>query len=74
MTLFFTEGHNCVSNWKNVLICTIEYPYLGQSLSYGIQSRHDGSLGHGISARARFDDIDLDSDVVVGRQKATIQC
>ena len=36
--------------------------YLGQYLSYCIQTWHDSRLRHGIYAHARFDDLELDVD------------
>ena len=52
MTLTFIQGHKCVSNLQ----------YLGQYLSYYIQTWHDGiRLMDAIYADARFDDLGLDA-------------
>ena len=38
--------------------------YIGQYLSYDIQTVHDGIDMHGINTRARFDDLDRDFENV----------
>ena len=62
MTLTFTQGHNYVSNLTNVLLVT-QYNYLGQYLSYDIQTWHDGRRMHGMymHVHAFRDDLDLDA-------------
>ena len=69
MTLLFTEGHNCVSNVTSVKLVL----YLGQYLSCGIQTWHDGRLMHGIQAHARFDGLGHWCKVTVGQQMQTNQ-
>ena len=45
----------------NVVVVVIA---ISRTLSYGIQTWHDGRLMYGIHAHARFDDVDLDFENV----------
>ena len=60
MTLLFTQGHNCVSNWTMFLTCTIAAMYRTVFIN-GIHIWHDGRLMHGIYAHTRFNDLYLDA-------------
>ena len=57
MTLTFIEGRKCLK-----LGYFFNLQYLGQYLSYGIQTWHGRRLMHGIYAHALFDDLELDLD------------
>ena len=54
MTLTFNQGHKCISTWT-----TFNLQYLGQYLSYYIQTWHDGKLMDAIYAH--FNDLDVDA-------------
>ena len=55
MTLLFTQGHNCVSNLKLVMLKIV---LTGIVCQLWHARWHDGTPMHGISAHARFDDLD----------------
>ena len=68
ITLTFIQGYKCVSN-----LTTFYLQYLGQYLSYYIQTCHDGRLMDAIYAHARFDDLDLDvTSQWVGKGKKNV--
>ena len=52
MTTTFIQGHTCISN-----LTTFNLQYIGQYLSYYIQSWHGGRLMHGL-------ELDLDFKIV----------
>ena len=54
MTLAFLQGHKWDSIWL-----LFNFQYVGEYLSYYIQTWHDGRAMHGIYAHARFDDLGL---------------
>ena len=54
MTLTFIQGHKCVK-----LDYFLTWQYVGQYLSYYIQTWHDSRFMDAIYAHARFDDLDL---------------
>ena len=54
MALIFIQGHKRVSN-----VTSFNLQYLGQYLSYCIQTWHDDITVHDTYAPARFDDFDL---------------
>ena len=60
MTLLFTQGHNCISNWTICLTCSIIA--ISRTVFKLWQSTcHDGRHMHGTYAHARFDHLDLDA-------------
>ena len=52
MTLTFTQGHKCVSN-----LPTFNLQYLGQYISYHIQTRHGGRPIHTIIIMLMLDSV-----------------
>ena len=58
MNLTVIQGHKCVSN---VTTFELAVAYIGQYLSYYIQTWHDGRLVDVICAHARVDDLGLDA-------------
>ena len=58
MTLAFIQGHKCASN----LTTFLNLQYVGQYVSYYIQTWHDGRLIDATQySHARFDDLDIDT-------------
>ena len=53
-TLTFIQSHKCVSNWTGLLF---NLQYIGQYLSYYIQTWNDGRRMHNV--HARFDELTL---------------
>ena len=65
MTFTFIQGHKCVSNST-----TFNLQYLGQYLSYYIETWHDGRLMDAIYAHARLMTLTLMQRLE--RQKAAL--